>query len=96
MRLGLDQKSQQEMRGNQDQKKQRDQKKWRCLGDYLLEDFEGKVILAAILWRWRRTGPEAVLKVTQRTGPGELSSGIDGAAILDKLVVHPLVHYGGD
>ena len=53
-------------------------------------------VLAAILWRWRRTGPEAVLKVTQRTGPGELSSGIDGAAILDKLVVHPLVHYGGD
>ena len=33
------------MRGNQDQKKQRDQKKWQCLGDYLLEDFEGKVVV---------------------------------------------------
>ena len=53
-------------------------------------------VLAAILWRWRKTGPEAVLKVTRRTGPGELSSGIVGTAILDKLAVHPSVHYGGD
>ena len=88
MRLGLDQKSQQEMRGNQDQKKQRDQKKWRCLGDYLLEDFEGKVVvdgsllLAAILW-WR-TGPEAVLKVTWRTGASELGiADIASSTILD-------------
>ena len=40
-------------------------------------------VLAAILWRWRRTGPEAVLKVTRRTGPSELSTGIAGTAILD-------------
>ena len=38
-------------------------------------------VLAAILWRWRRTGHEAVLKVTWRTGPSELS--IAGSAILD-------------
>ena len=44
-------------------------------------------VLAAILWRWRRTGPEAVLKVARRTGPSELSTGIvvliAGTAILD-------------
>ena len=40
-------------------------------------------VLAAILWRWRRAGPEAVLKVTRRTGPSELSTGIAGTAILD-------------
>ena len=33
------------MRGNQDQKKQRDQKKWWCLGDNQLEDFERKVVV---------------------------------------------------
>ena len=53
-------------------------------------------VLGAILWRWRRTGPKAVLKVTRRSGPSELSTGIAGTAILDYLVVHPLVHYGGD
>ena len=42
-RLGLDQKSRQEKRGNQDQKKQRDQKERQYLGgDYLLDAFEGK------------------------------------------------------
>ena len=40
-------------------------------------------VLAAILWRWRRTGPEAVLKVVRRTGLSELSTGIAGTAILD-------------
>ena len=40
-------------------------------------------VLAAILWRWRRTGPEAVLKITRRTGSSELSTGIAGTAILD-------------
>ena len=40
-------------------------------------------VLAAILWRWMRTGPEAVLKVAQRTGPSELSTGIAGTTILD-------------
>ena len=52
-------------------------------------------VLAAILWRWRRTGPEAVVNVTRRTGPSELSTGIASTAILD-LAVHPFVHYGGD
>ena len=66
---------------------------WRIVKGRLL--LTGRV-LAAILWQWRRTGPEAVLKVTRRTGPGELSAGIVGAAILDKLAFHPLVHYGGD
>ena len=41
-------------------------------------------VLAAVLWRWRRTGPEAVLKVTRRTGPSELGiADIAGSAILD-------------
>ena len=40
-------------------------------------------VLAAILWRWMRAGPEAVLKVTRRTEPSELSTGIAGTAILD-------------
>ena len=51
---------------------------WRILKGRLL--LMGHV-LAAILWQWRRTGPEAVLKVTWRTGPSELS--IAGSAILD-------------
>ena len=38
-------------------------------------------VLAAMFWRWRRTGPEAVLKVIWRTGPSELS--IAGSAVLD-------------
>ena len=45
MRLGLDQKSRQEMRGEPRPEEAGDQKKWRCLGDYLLEDFEGKVVV---------------------------------------------------
>ena len=51
---------------------------WRILKGRLLLTAR---VLAAILWRWRRTGPEAVLKVTRRTGPSEL--GIAGSAILD-------------
>ena len=53
-------------------------------------------VLGAILWRWRRTGPKAVLKVTRRTRPSELSTGVAGTTILDSLLVHPLAHYGGD
>ena len=64
---------------------------WRILKGRLL--LVGHV-LATILWRWRRTGPEAVLKVTWRTGPSELS--IAGSAVFDWLAVHPLVHYGGN
>ena len=53
-------------------------------------------VLAAILWWWR-TGPEAVLKVTQRTGACELGiADIAGSTILSKLAVDPLVHYGGN
>ena len=44
-------------------------------------------VLAAILWRWRRTGPEA-LNGTRRTGPSKL--------VIAAMAVHPLVHYGGD
>ena len=44
-------------------------------------------VLAAILWRWRRTRPEA-LKGTRRTGPSKL--------VIAAMAVHPLVHYGGD
>ena len=66
---------------------------WKILKGRLL--LTGRV-LGAILWRWRRTGPKAVLKNTRRTGPSELSTDIAGTAILDYLVVHPLVHYGGD
>ena len=46
-------------------------------------------VLAAILWRWRRTRPVA-LKVTRRTGPSKL--------VIAAMAVHPLVHYayGGD
>ena len=64
---------------------------WRTVKGRLL--LTGRV-LAAILWRWRRTGPEAVLKVTWRTGLSELS--IAGSAVFDWLAVHPLVHYGGN
>ena len=76
------------MRGEPRPEEAGDQKKWRCLGDYLLEDFEGKVVvdgsllLATILW-WR-TGPEAVLKVTWRTGASELGiADIASSTILD-------------
>ena len=42
-------------------------------------------VLAPILWWWRRTGPAALLKVTQRTGLRELGiAGIAGSAILDE------------
>ena len=44
-------------------------------------------ILGAILWRWRRTGPKAVLKVTWRTGPSELSTGIAGTASMSISVL---------
>ena len=53
---------------------------WRIVKRRLL--LTGRV-LAAILWRWRRTEPEAVLKVTRRIRPSELSTGIAGTAILD-------------
>ena len=67
----------------------------------MVEDFEGKVAVDGLCFGRHlvavgRTGPKAVLKVTRRTGPSELSTGIAGTAILDYLVVHPLVHYGGD
>ena len=32
-------------------------------------------VLAAILWRWRSTGPEVLLKVTRRIGPSGLDIG---------------------
>ena len=40
-------------------------------------------VLAPILWQWRRTEREAVLKVTRRTGPSKLGIVVAGSAILD-------------
>ena len=49
-----------------------------------MEDFEliDGSCLAAMLWQWRRTGPEAP-KATQRSGPSEwVIAAMAGSAIL--------------